>query len=311
MDKPKISIVVAAYNYGMYLRQSLDSIVFQTFSDWETIVIDDGSTDNTAEIVKPFLSDRRFRYNRTAHVGQPAAKNQGITAAKGEFVAFLDADDYWAPSKLEKQLKLIQNDPRIGVVYSDRQTIDAVGNEIPNPEIALHRGMVVTQMFLNNFVCFSSSLVRRTVFDDVGKFDESIPLAIDYDLWLRAASMYQFDYVDERLVMYRTGHANLSRRGIERLHIALGIMDRFLAEYDGRKKLTNREIRRAYSETFLHLAQLTIDKSRFKALGYFARAIGSDPFYTVPYCGIITTILPLSFRRRLSELQYRIKQGGL
>jgi glycosyltransferase involved in cell wall biosynthesis len=111
---PAVSVVVATYNYGRYLAGALESVLGQTFRDLEVIVVDDGSIDDTAEVVKPYLRDQRVRYERVDHVGQPAAKNIGIRSARARLIAFLDADDLWLPAKLEKQVALLETNPTLG-----------------------------------------------------------------------------------------------------------------------------------------------------------------------------------------------------
>ena len=160
-------------------------------------------------------------------------------------------------------------------------------------------------MFQNNFVCFSSCMIQRCVFDNIGLFDEKIPLAIDYDLWLRVAKQYQFDYVDKPLVKYRTGHSNLSSRGIERLHIALGIMDRCLCDQVTRKQLGNRLIRQCYAETYAHLAYAHRSSSRFRSLLWYLRSIIKSPFLLESWRGIAYLCCPASIRRSIPKTSAR------
>ena len=112
-----VSVVMAAKNYARFLPAAVESVLAQTFTDWELLIIDDGSTDDTPDAVRPFLADRRVRYVRSDRLGQSRAKNLGIRLSRGEFVAFLDADDAWLPTKLEKQLAAASRvDPDVGVV---------------------------------------------------------------------------------------------------------------------------------------------------------------------------------------------------
>ncbi|MHB1035979.1 MAG: glycosyltransferase family 2 protein [Pirellulales bacterium] len=296
---PAVSVVIATYNYGQFLAGALDSVLAQTFTDWEAIIVDDGSTDDTPEVVRPYLGDERIRYERTDHLGQPGAKNVGIRLSRSPLVAFLDADDLWLPSKLERQVALFHNDPELGVVYSRRLWMDEQGRMIESPQPELYHGEVLAKMFKDNFVCFSSSMVRRAVFDEVGAFDERIPLAIDYDLWLRVAQRYRFDYVDEPLVLYRTGHANLSQRGEERLFIALAIMRRFLDERGGRNSLDRRTVRRAYAETYLHIGQAKARRSRLAALPWFARSLAQLPVCLETWKELVKLCLPQPVFRAL------------
>src|SRR5204862_4856750 len=137
------------------------------------------------------------------------------------------ADDVWKPTKLEKQLAVFRERPDLGVVFCRRSLIDETGNALPPiPSPPPPRGRVLTEMFVQNFVCFSSVVVRREVFAHVGRFDPAWDLAIDYDLWLRVARHHAFDYVDEALVLYRTGRGKLSKRPSDRVATALSIMHR-------------------------------------------------------------------------------------
>jgi glycosyltransferase involved in cell wall biosynthesis len=226
---PTVSVVMAAKDYARFLPVAVESVFAQTVPDWELLVIDDGSTDETPEAVKPFLTDRRVRYVRSDRLGQSRAKNLGVGLSRGKFIAFLDADDLWKPTKLEKQLALLLANPDTGVVFCLRELIDESGNLLPRSErrgLPPPAGRVLAEIFVRNFVCFSSVAVRREVFDRVGGFDPRLDLAIDYDLWLRAARHYGFDYVPEELVLYRTGHGNLSKKLADRIATAFSIMHR-------------------------------------------------------------------------------------
>jgi glycosyltransferase involved in cell wall biosynthesis len=224
---PAVSVVVATRNYGRYLAGALRSVLEQTWRDFEVRVIDDGSTDDTPAVVRPFLADPRVHYHRTDGLGQSRAKNLGIQLACAPLVAFLDGDDEWLPTKLERQLPHFA-DPAVGVVYARRTLMDHAGRDLPTPPTRLARGRLYDTLLVQNPVCFSSVVVRRSVFEAVGLFDPALPLAIDYDLWLRVARHFEFDHVDEPLVRYRTGHGNLSSRITERVTAVLGILRRSL-----------------------------------------------------------------------------------
>lgn len=232
MTTPNVSVVMAAKNYARFLPAAVESVVGQTFPDWELLVIDDGSSDHTPHAVRRFLADPRIRYFRSDRLGQPRAKNLGIGLARGEFVAFLDADDAWLPTKVEKQLALFPDRPDVGVVFCRRKLMDEEGKLLPaRLQPAPPRGRVLGRMFVQNFVCFSSAVVRREVFARVGAFDPQWDLAIDYDLWLRVARHHGFDFVDEELVLYRTGHGNLSKKLADRVATAFSIMHRAETRY--------------------------------------------------------------------------------
>ena len=226
---PKVSVVITCYNYGMYLPKAVQSVLDQSFKDYEIIVIDDGSTDDTPLVMEQYRPCEKIRSIRQENQGQPKAKNRGIAESRGEFIAFLDADDIWLPEKLELQLKLFKN-PDVGVGYTRRYWIDPNGKIIKGNERTLRRGNILNYIFIDNFVCFSTSIVRRELLTLADSFDETLPMGIDYDLWIRLAAQCEFDYVDQPLVKYRTGHANLSRNVIKRYECAEKIMRKNLAD---------------------------------------------------------------------------------
>ncbi len=298
--KPEVSVIVATYNYGCYLAGALESIQAQTFANWEAVIVDDGSTDGTSEVVRKFSADSRIHYIKTENGGQPSAENKGIRASRGSYLAFLDADDLWFPEKLEKQIKLFDADPALGIAYSRRLTIDPRGIVVERCNRALYRGKVLKQLFRNNFVCFSSSMVNRKVFEAVGAFNEECRHASDYEFWLRAARMFTFDYVDEPLVKYRKGHANLTSRGDRQLTYALKIMDEFIKNYP--REIPPSEARRAYAETYLHMAQATRENSRNQALSWLLRSIGLRPWRREAWSDLLTLYLPENLKARLRRL---------
>jgi glycosyltransferase involved in cell wall biosynthesis len=227
MTHPCVSIVMAAKNYARFLPAAIDSVLGQTRPDWELIIVDDGSTDSTAIVVQWYLGDLRIRYLGSDRLGQSRAKNLGLAFCRGDYIAYLDADDIWEPTKLEKQLLHFHENHRLGVCFTQRTLINERGEFLPSkPAPPLPRGPVLDKLFLRNFVCFSSVVVKRVVFEHVGRFSPEWDLSIDYDLWLRVAPHYYFDYVDEPLVRYRTGHGNLSNKLSDRVVTALAIMKR-------------------------------------------------------------------------------------
>jgi glycosyltransferase involved in cell wall biosynthesis len=299
---PRVSVVVASYNYGRYIGEALESVRAQTMGDWEVIIIDDGSTDDTLCVARPFLRDARFRLVQLLHQGQPRAKNRGIIESRGAFIAFLDADDRWRPTKLDRQLGVFANAATLGVCFARRSLIDAAGQPAGADRRPLHRGNVLEAMYRDNFVCFSSAMIRRACVEHVGGFDERLGLAIDYDWWLRMARHYRFDYVDEPLVEYRVGHANLSRRVADRLDTALAIMTRFRRCYDRPTRLNGAGADRALAETLRHRG-IVARQVPGEAVGWLARSMAVRPFDPVTWRALASASVPKRLRgvvRRLA-----------
>jgi cellulose synthase/poly-beta-1,6-N-acetylglucosamine synthase-like glycosyltransferase len=158
-------------------------------------------------------------------------------------------------------------------------------------------------MFRENFVCFSSSMVRRAVLKEVGLFGEEYLISSDYDLWLRIATRYRFDYVDEPLVDYRRGHASLSKRPEKVLHEALTIMNRFSQGDEGRRLLKRSTLRRSYAETYCHMAYFQRDHSRTQSAVNYLRAALINPISWNPWRGMMILTMPEALRRRLRNLR--------
>jgi glycosyltransferase involved in cell wall biosynthesis len=293
---PRVGVVIATYNYGRYIAAAVESVFAQTFRDLELIVVDDGSTDDSLKILGAYSADRRLRVIRLDHVGQSRAKNAGVAAARAPFIAFLDADDVWHAEKLQLQLALFDAKPELGVVYTRRTLIDEAGHDRPYRQPQLYRGNVLSHMFQENFVCFSSAMVRRTVLEHIGWFDPSADLAIDYDLWMRAASHYEFDYVDMPLVKYRLGHGNLSRRVGERLKTVLLIMRRYLLQRGGRERLDPAVMRRSLAETYCSLGFALRPFSTRQAGRWFLRAAAESPGYRPSWRALAGLCVPARLR---------------
>ena len=236
--------------------------------------IEAGKFPTPAGAARPYLADRRVRYFRSDRLGQPRAKNLGVGLSRGRFVAFLDADDAWLPTKLEKQLSIFQLKPEVGVVFCRRSLIDEAGKPLAASRAAENTpaGRVLGAMFVQNFVCFSSVVVRRQVFEHVGGFDPEWDLSIDYDLWLRAARHTEFDYVDEELVLYRTGHGNLSRRLADRVATADAIMTRALFRRGLADELPRGLIGEGYASTYRALGYTMRQEEPLTAASWYWRA---------------------------------------
>ena len=296
MSSPAVSVVLPTYNYARFLPGALDSVLAQTFTDFEVLVIDDGSTDGTAEVVRPYLADPRVHYRRVANGGPSRARNLGIGLARAPLIAFLDADDQWLPTKLDKQLALFRRDPSLGVVYTRRRLVDEEGYELEWREPALHRGNVLEALFTANFVCLTSCLVSRRVFATVGLFDEALRQSEDYDLWLRVAERFRFDYVDEPLVHYRVGHASISRHMDERFRTVMVILGRFL-ERRRLAPLPRARVRAKLTSLYAEFGLKLRDRSRLRALGWYARSLWVNPVYGPAWTGLGSLFLPERARR--------------
>jgi glycosyltransferase involved in cell wall biosynthesis len=299
---PKVSVVVSCYNYGEFVTQCLDSIKGQTFPDFEVVIVNDGSTDNSEEQIKPYLNDNRFRYIKQKNGGQANAKNKGIAHTKGKYIAFLDADDLWEIDKLEKQISLFSSQG-IGVVYSRARYIDSLGRDLnfrlSGKYLQPKRGYVTDFLIIDNFVPFSSSIVRRDCFDRFGVFDESLKMGIDWDLWLRISTQYQFDFVDEPLLSYRVGHpGQMSKNVEERQRCSDRIMKSFVQRYPNHTK--KKFLRQAWAYTYMNRGFYHRDKKISIALNYYFQSFLMWPFSLKPMIAALKAIRKILIHDDLS-----------
>jgi glycosyltransferase involved in cell wall biosynthesis len=207
-NNPNVSIIVPTYNRAHLIGRAIQSVLNQTYQDFELIVVDDGSADNTEEVVKEFQKkDERIIYIRQEkNKGAAAARNTGIKAAKGEYIAFQDSDDEWLPEKLEKQMKAFDNaSSEVGVVYTDMQRINEDGEiEYWHSPTVIY-GSLINPKTLDYQVVnigVQSALIKKECFNGAGLFDEKFPRFIDLELFIRLSKYYHFYHIKEPLVKY-------------------------------------------------------------------------------------------------------------
>ena len=227
---PTVSVIIPTYNRAHLVGRAIRSVLNQTYQDFEIIVVDDGSTDNTEEVVKSF-NDPRIRYIRhEKNRGGSAARNTGIRAARGEYIAFLDSDDEWLPEKLAKQLPVFEKDSTCGAVYTDLLYM------LPDGSVKLCQnyrpeGWILKKLLSSNVVGTTSSvIVRRECFEKIGLFDESLPSCQDWDMWIRIAKRYSFRKIPEPLTKYRVHQNRITTdfRAVWQGHLA--IMEKYAAD---------------------------------------------------------------------------------
>lgn len=211
MENPTVSIIIPTYNRAGMLTEAIDSVLGQDFTDFELIVVDDGSTDDTPQILKAYGS--KIRVIRQRHQGVSAARNQGITAATGRFIAFLDSDDLWLPGKLTSQIDFFQNTPDALICQTEEIWIRNGIRVNPKERHRKYSGMIFEQSLALCLVSPSAVMARRGLFDRFGLFDENLPACEDYDMWLRVSCRCPIYLIQTPLIIKRGGHADqLSRQ---------------------------------------------------------------------------------------------------
>lgn len=205
---PTVSVIIPAYNRAHLVMRAINSVLNQTFQDFEIIIVDDASRDNTEELVRGIHDKRIFYIQHEKNRGGSAARNTGIKQARGEYIAFLDSDDEWLPEKLEKQLKVFeQSTNSVGLVYTG-----IIKESKQRRSVHQSRENTAQAILAENYVGTTSTpLIKKECFLKTGLFDETLPSAQDWDMWIRIGQYYEFDFVTEQLVKYYLQDDSITR----------------------------------------------------------------------------------------------------
>ena len=279
---PQVSINICCYNSEKYLEETLQSVCAQTCEDWELVVVNDGSTDSTEQIVGKYKAEGwPIVYHAQANAGLGRARNRALELSRGEYIAFIDHDDLWQPDKMDRQLALLRARPDVGVVYSNSYSIDASGR-ITGTCLQPHqffRGDVFEDLLLVRFIPpWLTVVFRREALIAAGPF---LPYRIveDYDILLRLAARFPFDYVMDPLASYRSHLSQSSRHYDVMLAEQLSVYDSWAQKPEfharDRAKLLARARGRSYFEAG-RMAFYREDKKR-KACGYLWRSFRFAP----------------------------------
>jgi glycosyltransferase involved in cell wall biosynthesis len=284
MSRPPVSVIIPTHNRANLLGRAIKSVLSQTFEDFELIVVDDASTDRTPEVVGS-IDDGRIRYIRLKkNSGAPIARNTGIKKSRGEFIAFLDDDDEWLPMRLEVQLKKFEGlEKSVGVVYGGFYYVSQENGKILGRNVPKFRGDVYPYLLKENFIGSPTLLIRRKCFKKAGLFDPLLTSSQDWDMWLRIAKHYKFDYVNEIIAKYYVHGRQISFN-----------MNKYIP---GRERFINKhlDIRRNPKIMSIHLSQMGVlllfGGNAEKGLKYIAHSIAIAPLNIENYSKLIELAL--------------------
>lgn len=211
---PKVTVVIPAYNAMRYLPETMETVLNQTYTDFEVLVINDGSTDDTPKWVDELSKkEPKVRMVSQANQGLAGARSAGVIHARGEYIAYIDADDLWESTKLAKQVQCLEENPEVALVYTWTALADERGNPTGRVVASDAEGYVWEKLTEMNFVCCGSTpMIRRSCFDEVGLFALDVSPSDDWDMWLRLAAKYPFKVIKEPLIYYRQHSNNSSRK---------------------------------------------------------------------------------------------------
>lgn len=235
MLNPKVSIVIPTYNRADFLPKAIQSVLNQTYRNWEIIIIDDGSTDNTEGIVKSY-KEARIRYIlHKSNLGLSAARNTGIKNSRGEYIAFLDSDDEWFPEKISCQMNIFQKeDSKCGVVCTGGYRIK--DNQIISiKSVPINIDSFNEKFLFKNITWTSSVLVKKECFKKAGLFDENLESCEDWDMWIRIAKYYKFIFLEMPLTKYVIHSGQLSENLLKKINARKRILFKYQDELKNRK----------------------------------------------------------------------------
>ncbi|GAB4114371.1 MAG: glycosyltransferase [Candidatus Caldatribacteriota bacterium] len=301
---PTVSVIIPTYNRAHLVGRAIQSVLDQTYQDFELIVVDDGSTDNTEDIIKEFQrKDDRIKYlKHEKNKGGSAARNTGIKNSVGKYIAFQDSDDEWLPEKLEKQMRVFENAPaKIGVVYTGFWRIE--GNKkiyIPSDRITRKEGDIHDELLNGNFVTTQSIVARKKCFEKAGMFDESLPRLQDWELVIRLSKYYDFKCIDEPLLTSPFTPDSISANNDALIKVVELILAKHFKDFDKHKKILSKH----YFNIGLNLC---LNNNFEKGRNYLIKAISIYPYNIQHLLITLVSFLGQSFFYRIVKIYRKLK----
>lgn len=296
---PRVSVIIPTYNRAHYIAETIHSVFEQNFNDYEVIVIDDGSTDNTEEVIKPYLD--KITFIRKENGGPASARNEGIKIAEGEYIAFLDSDDLWLPEKLDYQLNYMAAYRDVGLTFTDAEVISG-GNNETRKIIFTGQDLSIKGLFERNFIPTLTVMVRKACIDNAGLFDESKGFigVEDYDMWLRIAMRYRLGHIPKILARYRRHANNLMGRDLERNYInRLKIIQEFIDNYPDFPSEFQINMEEYYKNYYYRLGRKLYKHKQFDiASKYLRQALSFNTFAFKYYIAYFVNLLKWSYSAR-------------
>ncbi|MCI5164771.1 MAG: glycosyltransferase [Candidatus Electrothrix sp. GM3_4] len=292
-----VSVIVPTYNCGEWIGQTIESVLAQTYDNFELIIVDDGSTDNTCEIIKKYLPVDNLQYVIQKNSGQASARNHGLKLASGQYVAYLDADDTWEPTKLERQI-LCLSKMNCQVCYTGLNYIGSDGELLGGSgDCCSYSGKVTAQLFKANFVAFSTVMVERKYLLKVGGSRESIRRSDDWDLLLRLSVICNFCYLPEKLMDYRKQRTGRISADLEGRFVSINnIAKDFIQNYP--KLISKQEVCDATAYRYRNQAYMykiygsSLCKDYFfKSFYYYLISLKYRPFSFATYKGLFGLLI--------------------
>lgn len=270
---PRVSVVIPTYNREKLIPKAIDSVIAQTYQNVEIVVVDDGSSDHTLDVIKAY--DRDILYVFQENRGIAGARNTGMQKCSGDYIAFLDSDDYWKPEKLARQMRLFHEHPEYGLVASQCASVEADGSfrEKNRPGTS---GWILQSLFRKNFIRTSSAVITRRCMEKVGLFDATLREGEEYDYWLRIAAVFPIGFINESLAVYVDNPKGASTDSLAgRLH-RLRILEKDYLK----QKIPPAMYKRRIADTCHYIGRHYLERgNRQEGLAFLKRAQRLSPLY--------------------------------
>lgn len=297
MLMPKVSVIIPTHNRAKILHLAVKSVLHQTFQDFEIIIVDDASQDNTEEVIRGFRDNRIKYFRREMSGGDAVARNLGIVNSEGEYIAFLDDDDEWFPKKLQRQVTLIESSqPVVGGVYTGRVNIDGTNGKILSIRLGDKKGNLFNELLGGFRFSTSSVMVRKECFHQIGLFDENIPYNSDFDMWVRISKNFQFECIEEPLTKYYIHATKLSTN----FDLVIKGQKMVVEKYKHWYKLNPKSYSRKYLEIGILSCLNGHSRMGRKA---FLKSIAPSPFWMKPYLIFFLSCLGTNIFRKVNEIR--------
>ncbi len=274
--EPLVSIITPTFNRADFINKAVNSVLAQTYNNFEFLIVDDGSTDSTRELVQPALADPRLQYFHQENQGQSIARNLALSKARGDFVCFLDSDNYWPAEKLSTQIELFRKHPEYDVIYGDIIVVDENDREITRRNMRRYSGQIAKYMIRDNCVSMNTAMARRKCFEELGGMSGKRRVADDYELWLKFSAKYRCLYVPEFLAYYRVMDDQISSDKTRRFDSNWQIINDFRREFPD--AMTEREFDSGFAAFHRRKARyLASQGARAEAFSEMASALRLRP----------------------------------
>ena len=303
MNNPKVSVIIPTYNCVKFLSEAIESVIKQSYQDFEIIVVDDGSADSTKNIMDQYLQKYgpKIKYIYQDNSGLACARNTGIKIARGQYIALLDADDKWLPERLSEGVKLMESDNRIGLVHTNITVISENGRiiRIPKRKTRYLSGMIFEHIFLRNAdIACPTVLLKKQAIDKVGMFDENLARlgCEDRELWLRISQYYKIGYINKELAYYRDRISSMSKNTQKMLEARYYVVNKFFPENIKINRLRNKALANIHRELG---DSALLSKDFTESRIHYIKALSFWPFSFWLWLNLIKALLKFNRKGRI------------